>query len=447
MSEEATAERSDLAIAFALLQGKKTVYDLLWKYYDGDHDLKYSTTRLQEVFGTKLAKFIENWCAVVVDTTWERLELLGFEVPDTVAKERLDELWKGTELDLDAADAHLSALVTGEAFVVAWPDSEGNVQAYYNDPRLCHVRYDPENPRKKKWAAKWWGADDGRYHLNLYYPETIEYFVTAPMKQLPASYTAFKLAELPGAPNPYGKIPVFHFRRQRRAVTPELTTSVLSLQDAVDKLLTDLMVTSEFGAFPQRYIISNTEVGDLRNSPNEIWEIPSGDGMGQAAEVGQLSAAALSNYVTGIAHVIEAISAISRTPRHFFIGQTGTLSGEALIALEAPLNKKCERLTKNFGNTWQRIASFLLLLDGTAISPEEVTVVWAPVETVQPKTQAEIRKTAIDSGIPLTTAVRREGWSQAEMDKMEKDRAASRTASSASLARALVEQQRDFDQQ
>jgi len=440
-------EANDLEIAFNALIIKKTVYDTLWRYYDGDHILKYSTERLQEVFGTKLAKFVENWCAVVVDTAWERLELLGFDVGTNIpAKARLAELWKVTEMDLDARTVHLSALVTGEAFVLVWPDSEDNIQAYYNDARLCYIRYDEENPRKKKWAAKWWRTDGGRYRLNLYYPDGIKYFTTEQMKQLPSAHGAFKPTEEAEAPNPYEQIPVFHFRRSRRAITSELTTSILSMQDATDKLLTDLMITAEFGAFPQRFIISSADVTDLKNAPNEIWGIPAGDGVSQAAQVGQLAAAQLDNYVSGIAHVIGAVSSISRTPRHFFFGSTGQLSGEALIALEAPLNKKCERYTAGFGNTWQRVAAFMLRLDGTTVNPEEISVIWSPVETVQPRTTSEIRKIDVEAGIPLKTAVHRAGWTEAEIEQMDKDRAEEAASSSASLARALMEQQREFDQ-
>lgn len=448
MSEEVNAVRqTDLQIAFANLASKKPVYDLLWKYYDGDHDLKYATERLKDVFGTTLAKFVENWCAVVVDTAWERLELQGFEVgSNEEARNKLEKAWKDAEMDLDAADAHLAALVTGESFVVVWPDADEHIRAYYNDPRLCHVQYDEEDPRRKKWAAKWWALDSGTYRMNLYYPDRIKYFATEPMSHLPTAVGVFKPMDPPEASNPYGQVPVFHLRRQRRTIASELSTSVLSMQDAVDKLLSDLMITAEFGAFPQRYIISNSDTDNLKNAPNEIWSIPSGDGMGQAASVGQLAAAALSNYIEGISHLINAVSAVSRTPRHFFFGDTGQLSGEALIALEAPLNKKCDRYTQVFGNTWQRVAAFILLLLGYRINEEDITPVWAPVETVQPRTRAEIRKIDVEAGIPLTTSLRREGWSESDLRQLEKDRAEEAARSSASLARALVEQQRQFDQ-
>ncbi len=46
-------------------------------------------------------------------------------------------------------------------------------------------------------------------------------------------------------------------------------------------------MVGDFGSFPQRYIISNAEIGKLENAPNEIWAIPAGDGVGQQTSVGQ----------------------------------------------------------------------------------------------------------------------------------------------------------------
>ena len=43
---------------------------------------------------------------------------------------------------------------------------------------------------------------------------------------------------------------------------------VMSNQDAINKLLADMMVAAEFGAFRQRYIISQVDPGSLKNAPN-----------------------------------------------------------------------------------------------------------------------------------------------------------------------------------
>jgi len=80
-----TAPDTDLVKAYKALRGKAGDYSLLWRYYDGDHPLVYSTERLREVFSKIRVRFVENWCAVVVDATMDRLNLAGFQVADNDA--------------------------------------------------------------------------------------------------------------------------------------------------------------------------------------------------------------------------------------------------------------------------------------------------------------------------------------------------------------------------
>ena len=109
--------------------------------------------------------------------------------------------------------------------------------------------------------------------LTLYYKDRLEYYITQKTYKgtdMPTGAAAFRPAETPKAPNPYGEIPVFHFRPNRHA-KGELSKSITTLQDAVNKLLADMMVAAEFGAFKQRWIISNADTKALKNAPNEVW--------------------------------------------------------------------------------------------------------------------------------------------------------------------------------
>lgn len=185
---------TDLELAYNALSGKQAAYDLLWRYYDGDHPLKYSTQRLREIFKHLNVSFVENWCAVVVDSAIERVNIAGFVVAgNEPAQDQLNADFAATELTLDSDDAHLAALVCGEAFVLIWPNEAGEPEAYYNDPRMCHVQYDADNPREKRWAAKWWIAEDGRYRLVLYYTDTIEYYISTGKADSVRDATSFEI--------------------------------------------------------------------------------------------------------------------------------------------------------------------------------------------------------------------------------------------------------------
>jgi hypothetical protein len=380
-----------------------------------------------------------------VDSVLERMNLQSFNVADNEKLSNdLNALWTQTEMDLDAPDVHLAALVTGEGFVIAWPDADANPAAYYNDPRLCHMQYNAENPRLKDWAAKWWKESDHRYKLNLYYPDHIEYYVTreAHKDSLPSKAEAFEPAEEPRAENPFktNAVPVFHWRRARRKISSELG-NVIPLQAALNKLLADMMVSAEFAAFRQRYVIGNMDgKGQLKNAPNQIWDLPEG------SSAGEFEATELKNYLDAIDNLAGAIASITRTPRHYFFSTTGQVpSGEALISMEAPLNKKVQTYIDSFSNTWQRFGAFLLELDGKTVDPETIKPIFERPETVQPRTQAEIREINNRAGVPIVSSLRAEGKSQEEIDQVLKDRAEEQKAERAGLAKALLDARRRFD--
>jgi hypothetical protein len=436
---------TDLERAYAALSGKRAEYDRLWRYYDGDQPLTYANERLREIFAGLGSNpvFTQNWAAVVIDACVERIHLDGLGASDEGQDAVLERMWTQLQLDGEADDAHLAALVTGESFLVVWPDVEtGEPDAYYNDPRLCHVFYDADNPRRPRFAAKWWVADDDITRLTLYYPDRLEYY-SARSKQQPQSASGFILLENGIERNPYDVIPVFHFRRSGRRAASDLH-NVIPIQNGINKLLSDMMVAAEYGAFKQRYIISNVETqGKLANAPNTIWEIPAGDGAGQSTSVGEFSPTDLGNYLDAIRNLAGALAAITHTPRHFLLGESGVLSGEALIAMEAPLNAKAQERIDRFAPTWKEVGAFLLRLSGSAVRSDEITPQFRLPETVQPRTEAEIAQILRAIGIPLATILRRQGWSDAELELMAQDSEAA--ASGPDLANLLLQAERAFN--
>lgn len=445
---------SDLTKAFAAIQAKQENYSALWDYYSGMQPLRYSTERLREIFHDISAHFSQNWCSVVVDSVLDRLVLSDIQVTgDDAMTARLSELWSELELGLDADDIHQGTLVAGEGVVIAWkepPDDE--IQSFYNDARNVHIEYDPSNPRQMLWAAKRWIDEAERYRMVLYYPDRLEYYVSTEKATQISAGTGLQPADPPSAPNPFKQIPVFHFRRERRDIRSEFDNAI-PIQDAINKLFADMMVAAEFGAFKQRYVISQSDPGNLKNAPNMNWWLPSGDGAGQATSVGEFSAAELSIYLEAMDKLSASIAIITRTPKHYFFAQGGDPSGEALNAMEAPLVKKTKRYIARFIPAWKSLASFLLALDGHNVPPENIEPIYEPPETIQPRLTAEIdkfnvdaRKVSIDSGIPLVTVLRDEGWSEEKVAALLADKAEEQARSTAGLAQALLAQQRNFDQ-
>ena len=439
---------TDLQTAVNALAAKKARYDTLYAYYAGAQPLVYSSSKLKEVFHGLDARFIVNVCAVVVNSVLDRLALRALQVSaNEQADDVLQAVREASGLVDDEYGVHEDVCVTGEAFVMAWRDDQtGAIEAFRNDPRLCHAEYDGANPRVMRFAAKWWN-EAGAVRLNLYYPDRIEYYATTREfkdGEMPDVRAFSPWGDEPVAANEWGMIPMFHFRSNRTRITSQLE-NVLPIQDMANKLWSDCMLTSEFMAFPQRYVISQAGITNLQNNPNAIWDLVAAEQGAQATSAGQFPAADLSNYLQVIDNLLTKLGIITSTPKHFFYAQGGDPSGEALIAMEAPLNRKVVQLQNTLAPTWRDLAAFLLLLAGVAVPSREVWAQYEPSETVQPMTLAQIRELTVRAGVPLRTALRDEGWTDEDIAQMDADAQAERVAQANYADAVLTQAQRRFD--
>jgi len=440
---------TDLQIAVNALTWKKSRHDTAWAYYDGNQPLVYSSAKLREIFSRLDARFVENWCAVVVDSVLDRLELRDLVVADDdSATDALRMVREQSGLIDDETAVHEDIVVTGEGFVIAWRnDDTGAIEAFQNDSRLCHAIYDEANPHQMRAGAKWW-AEGNAVRLNLYYPDRVEYYGTVREfkdGETPDARAFQPLGDDPVMENPFGRLNMFHFRSNRRKPKSQLN-DVIPIQDMLNKCVSDMMVVSEFMAFPQRYVISEAGIVNLQNNPNAIWDLVAAGQGGQPTQAGQFPAADLRNYLEVIRDLSASIGVISRTPRHFFYSQGGDPSGEALIAMEAPLNKKVQRLQAALSPTWRDLGAFLLLLAGQDVPSQSIWANYEQPQTVQPMTAAVITKTLVDAGRPLTNVLRDDGWTDEDLAELADDMRAERVAQSTYADAVLSDAQRRFDQ-
>jgi hypothetical protein len=164
--------------------------------------------------------------------------------------------------------------------------------------------------------------------------------------------------------------------------------------------------------------------------------------------VGEFGATELDNYLEAIDELATAIAVITRTPKHYFFDKAGSNpSGEALIAMEAPLDKKASRYIERLTFSWRKVGHFLLLLDGHEVDPLTIMPIFEDSRTMQPLTLAQSRQMNVAAGIPIRSQLRWEGMSEEEISQMEADREAERAANQAGLANALLDAQRNFDQE
>lgn len=438
---------SDVRPAVRAIVEKQKTYPILWDYYEGDQEIKYSTQKLQKVFATFGVYFAENWSQVVVDASVDRINLTGFSVTDDVTgSDILMAFFSAQLLALVSNDVHLAAGVTGEAFYIL-DQNEGNLSGYFNDPELCIVFYDSDNPSQKHHAAKMW-EDEKTVHVTLYYPHSTERWIAQKRKSKELATLVYEEdPDRPVTDNPSGIIPVFHFRGSQQGRTKiDLGKSERSIQDAINILFANMMVSAEFSSLRQRIIISQADPGDLKNIPGENWWIPQGDGTVPAPSVTELGGYDPTPFLTAIDKLANAMAATTRTPKHFFYSTNEVPSGESLLTMEAPLNKKTLKRRSNYEVTWIELAELLLILSNHKVDRSKIGALWEAVESVQPLTQAQVHQTNVSATMPLVTSLRRSGWSQSEIEQMEKDKKKEKSELSG-LAQAELDRLRAQDAQ
>lgn len=413
---------SDLELALQTLGAKAGPYSECFNYYDGDQPLRYSTERLREVFKDITPNFIQNWAAVVVDAVADRLVLKSFQVTDDEkATKILNDYFEYLSIDIDARDIHKATMIASEGYLIAWKrEDSDDPDVYYNDPRNCHLFPDESTPKKSRFAAKWYLDADGHRVVILYYPDRIEHYRAG--KKESQGITTYKAAEFildetQGGPNEYGRIPVFQFRRSLRGYSSELK-NVVPIQDAINKIVADMMVCAEFQAFKQRWAITNANIGKVPLAPGSTIRIPASDSMSQPAEVGEFSESDLANYLKVLEQNAQAMAVITRTPKHYFFGQGGTPSGEALIAMEAPLNKKVSDYIERFTPVWREVGAFILKLIGIEIDADQIKPIFEEPQTLQPLTRSLIRQANTGAGIPIGGSLKMEGMTDSEIEEV-----------------------------
>lgn len=346
-------------------------------YYDGAHTLAFATAKFKEAFGELFSEFSDNWCALVVDGAAERLSVQGFRFGEDDADEEAWHIWQTNALDAKSLQGHTEAIKTGTAYVLVGPPEEpgGEPQITIEHPGQFIVAPDPRDRRRRLAALKTYRDADGAKLAVLYLPDSIVTYRMEPTIDWAGSQAVLGLwlpGDLagPGAwqvadiqPNPVGRVlgvPLENNPTLLHGGTSDLRPAI-SLNDAVNKFLMDMIHASEYVSFPQR-VLTGVELptdpitGDVlpeaqvRAAASRLWAFEDPN-----ARVFDLPVGTLSNYVEGIDLCVQHIAAQTRTPPHYLLAKLANLSGDALKAAETGLVARCRRKMIDFSDSWEEV--------------------------------------------------------------------------------------------
>lgn len=360
-------------------------------YYDGTVPEVWASALLSRRFG-KNTKYRLNLASVVVDAVNNRLELDAVIAAQESAQATLNTILEQNEMALEANEIHKRTLIYGECFVIVWPDDDGDVEISYNSPANAAIVYSNENQRKKEYGIKTWvtkTAQGEKYtRLNLYFDDRIEKY-TAKGEVTAGNNANWSLIDT--VDNPFGEIPMFHFRTSRPHGSPEHLRAY-GPQDMINKLVNTHMDTVDYQGAPQRYALTgamdDTEsdvfdeddtdrenMDSLRNGPGELWYLKG------VHNVGQFQPADHKVFTEPVAVYTRQMASTTDTPMHYFERTGSVPSGEALRTAEAPLIKKVNDRQLSFGSTWRDVYRFCLRIEGIE---SDVQIKWKPAESMDP---------------------------------------------------------------
>lgn len=442
--------RAVVDYALKQLRAKRSRHRLLWRYYDGNHPQLWMTEKLRQAFGPAFEGSLQdNYCELVVEAVVARLEVTGWAAKPAAAgatpvegqqgtagdaapdagdqglseTDRMAELWEANRLDLEQEELYRMARASGEAYVIVWPryDERGQVvttdagtelwDVAVNDGQLVHLEVGG-NGGQRLWAAKVWldtTAPGGpAWRANVYYPDELVRLRmpsgkggSGGLSAMPAKADRFDLdADDPGGPNPLGQVCVFRFARNRSGRSA-LTTAV-PIQDKINKLAANKMVSAEFAAWRQRVLLTTQDVPDatLRPSPGG-WLVldPGGEteeGKAPATQVVELQATELANYDNSKSSEVDTLFTLCQLPRHLRINPGSPPSGDAVRADEAPYIGMVQAHQKAYGATWADVAQAI----GYNVVPA-----WRPAEVANDEAEARTVAAYVTAGVPVDVAL------------------------------------------
>lgn len=418
-------------------------------YYAGRQRVEFAGEAAQSAFGKRLERLTCNRCAGVVDAVGDRLQVVGFtdESGDTAA---VDAIWRGNSLDIEQGNIHTEALMTGDAYLLIWPELRTGMPMAFPQPadRMTTLA-SAENPREIEAAMKVWRLRNGRWRANVYWADRLEKWTTlAIADDLPVDPRAWEPwqdeADL-SWPVMYdatwsGRVPVFRFANNARMGEhgrSELR-DIIPLQDRYNQTLANLAVTEEHQSFRQRWatgiqLMRDPETGKVlppfRAGPGDLWVSTS-----DATRFGDFEAADLRQFLETAEGWEMRIARTSRVPLHYLL-MTGTpLSGEALKTAEAPFVAKILDRQRAFGATWAEAMTFAARMAGADVT---LSTVWAPAETRSERDYWELAQARRDRGVSDQAILREWGYKDAEIETFATEIADAGTVTGNAVAQAF----------
>ena len=436
-------------------------------YYNGRQRLAFLAPEVREQIGDRLRPLVINWPRTIVDSVQRRSYVEGFRVSTGgTADDELWRIWQANDLDEWAQLAFVDALVHRRSFMSVWnPDGGDTPRIAVESELQMTVEYEP-GTRIITAALKRW-QDGALQYATLYRPDAVLRFSAPHAVVQQFEFRLDGAAPLTAGggvgpwqleqrlPNPLGVVPVVPIVNRPRTNNLDGVSElhdVIPVADAVNKLATDMMVTSEYHATKRRWA---TGIEVPANPDNRVrlqaevaaqWDNATKGKTwlaGQGVTFGEFGEASLSNFTAAIELLTTQLAAISGLPPHFLgVGTKNPASADAIRSSEATLVERAREKHRAWGGALEQVMRLSIAArDGVrldALPPElsGMETIWRDPETPTEAQTADATIKLLAAGvIDLEAAQERMGLTPAQRSAISERRSlATATAATADVS-------------
>lgn len=402
--------------------------DRLDGYYDGAQRLE----QLGLAIPPQLQRFtvIVAWPQVAVDAVEERLDVEGFRWPGQEdADEDLWRIWQANDLDQQAQQAHLDALIYGRSYVCVGSNEADKETPLITaeSPREVVTVQDPRT-RQTMAALRLWKDEKTSENASatLYLPDVTVWLAWDQGGWAEVDRDVHRLGRVP-------VVPLLNRARTRKVCGVSEMTPVIPLTDAAARNLTNAQIAQETHAVPQRGVLGATQGDfvDAEGKPLTAWEAYFGAVWtigNEDAKTFQFDSSDMSNFERMVNLYARLASGMAGIPPNYLgLAADDASSADAIRSREARLVKRCERKQTYFSGAWEQVMALVVRLrDGVWNADAKLLeTAWRNPATPTRAQQADAAVKLVQAGIlPREAAWEDLGYGPARRQKLREQFAA-----------------------
>ena len=367
-------------------------YKTYREYFNGEHSVPL-TARQKKYLGLRGIDFRFNFLRLPVKVMIQRLNVIGFESPDSrlVGSDGvLWQWWQKNRMDAVQRGVHQATAVDADTYVLVEWDAEKGMPKFshvpaYDGTEGMKVVYSDANRRIPAFASYRWrhtdpATGDTWRCLNVYTAEAIYKFKSGGSDSWVRRMDDedMGLWPLPWADG----VPVIHNRHDDDGSNwgrSELE-DLIPIQQALNKSVIDVLEGADKTAY-QILTLSGGRASELDIQPRKVFAHPD-----PAAKWGHIPAGDIQKLINLKNDFIVSLAQTSQVPLSYFQVTGQVASAETQQADDTGLVSKISDNAVAYGNFWEDVMSMAVRLSnrfaGTNYDPDMISTKWDEFERV-----------------------------------------------------------------